>query len=83
MPQEMAGQRVPVVNRLTGEVHEAGIFIAVLGASNYTYAVATWSQNLPDWIGSNNSTLPYTIKHRLALHDSKILQDMTIRALPP
>ncbi|MDZ4151101.1 MAG: hypothetical protein U1E01_08455, partial [Methylicorpusculum sp.] len=29
------------------------IFVAVLGASNYTYAEATWSQSLPDWIGSH------------------------------
>ena len=32
---------------------EAAIFIAVLGASNYTFAEATWSQSLPDWIGSH------------------------------
>src|SRR5205085_370380 len=38
---------------LTGEVREATIFIAVLGASNYTFAEATWSQSLPDWIGSH------------------------------
>ena len=28
------------------------LFIAVLGASNYTYVEATWTQSLPDWIGS-------------------------------
>ena len=33
-----------------GEVREAEIFVAVLGASNYTYAEATWTQTLPDWI---------------------------------
>ena len=37
-------------------MHEAAIFIAVLGASNYTYAEATWSQSLPDWIGSHVRT---------------------------
>jgi transposase len=31
-------------------VREAEIFVAVLGASNYTYAEATWTQTLPDWI---------------------------------
>jgi transposase len=50
---DYAGQTVPVVNPLTGEVHAAAIFIAVLGASNYTFAEATWSQSLPDWIGSH------------------------------
>lgn len=50
---DYAGQTVPVIDRTTGEVHEAQIFVAVLGASNYTYAEATWSQRLPDWIGSH------------------------------
>ena len=50
---DYAGQTMPVINALTGEVHAAAIFIAVLGASNYTFAEATWSQNLPDWIGSH------------------------------
>ncbi len=53
---DYAGQTLPVVNALTGEVREAAIFIAVLGASNYTFAEATWSQSLPDWIGSHVRT---------------------------
>jgi len=50
---DYAGQTAPVIDRTTGEIHEAQIFVAVLGASNYTYAEATWSQKLPDWIGSH------------------------------
>jgi transposase len=53
---DYAGQTIPVVNPLTGEVQDASIFIAVLGASNYTFAEATWSQTLPDWIGSHIRT---------------------------
>jgi transposase len=53
---DYTGQGVPVVNRHSGEVHEAAIFVAVLGASNYTYAEATWTQSLPDWIGSHVRT---------------------------
>ena len=53
---DYAGQRIPVVNSRTGEVHEVEIFIAVLGASNYTYVEATWTQSLPDWIGSHVRT---------------------------
>jgi transposase len=53
---DYAGQGIPVVNRHRGEVHEAAILVAVLGASNYTYAEATWSQSLPDWIGSHVRT---------------------------
>jgi transposase len=50
---DYAGQPIPVVNPRTGEVHNAALFIAVLGASNSTFAEATWSQSLPDWIGSH------------------------------
>lgn len=50
---DYAGQTAEVVDRHTGEVRAAQIFVAVLGASNYTYAEATWTQGLPDWIGSH------------------------------
>jgi len=50
---DYAGQTVPVVNPHTGEVHEALIFVGVLGASNYTYAEAHESQELPNWIGAH------------------------------
>ena len=50
---DYAGQTVEVVDRRTGEVRQAQIFVAVLGASSYTYAEATWTQQLPDWIGSH------------------------------
>ncbi len=51
---DYAGDTVPVIiDRLTGEVREAQIFVAVLGASNFTYAEATWTQALADWIGAH------------------------------
>ena len=50
---DYAGHTVAVANRDTGELREAQIFVAVLGASNYTYAEATWTQTLPDWIASH------------------------------
>ena len=56
---DYAGQTVPVVDKASGEIREAQIFIAVLGASNYTYAEATWSQGLPDWIGSHVRTFAF------------------------
>jgi transposase len=49
---DYAGQTVPVQDR-TGEMRPAQIFVADWGASNYTYAEATWTQTLPDWIGSH------------------------------
>ncbi|HUL04806.1 MAG TPA: IS21 family transposase, partial [Candidatus Acidoferrum sp.] len=39
--------------RLTGEVWQAQIFVAVMGASNFSYAEATWTQGLADWIGAH------------------------------
>ena len=42
-----------VVNPDTGEIRSAQVFVAVLGASSYTFAEATWSQSLPDWVGSH------------------------------
>jgi len=56
---DYAGQTVPVINRHTGEVREAQIFVAVLGASNYTYAEATWDQRLKSWIGSHVRSYEY------------------------
>jgi len=56
---DYAGQTMDITNRLTGEVKKAQIFVAVLGASNYTYAEATLSQGLPDWIDSHVRALNY------------------------
>lgn len=56
---DYAGQTVGVVDPLTGEVRSAQIFVAVLGHSSYTYAEATWTQTLPDWIGAHVRTLDF------------------------
>jgi transposase len=49
-----AGDGVPVVvDRLTGEIRNAQIFVAVLGASSFTFAHASWTQALPDWIDAH------------------------------
>jgi transposase len=50
---DYAGQTLPIQDPGTGEVREAQVFVAVLGASNYTFAEATWSQGLSDWVGSH------------------------------
>jgi transposase len=50
---DYAGQTVALVDRSTGEITEAQIFLATLGASNYTYAEATAAQDLPSWITSH------------------------------
>ena len=50
---DYAGQTVPVIDASTGEIKDAQIFIATFGASNYTFAEATASQELPSWINSH------------------------------
>jgi transposase len=50
---DYAGQTVPIVHPSTGEVTDARIFIAALGASNYTFAEATAAEDLPSWIQSH------------------------------
>jgi transposase len=50
---DYSGHTLPVIDAASGEMRRAELFIAVLGASNYTYAEATWTQQLPDWIGSH------------------------------
>jgi transposase len=50
---DYCGPTIPVIDSLTGEVRNANIFVAVLGASNYTYAEATLTQQLHDFVGSH------------------------------
>src|SRR5262244_16204 len=50
---DYSGTKLQLIDRTTGEVLTAELFVAVLGASSFTYAEATWTQSLPDWIGSH------------------------------
>lgn len=56
---DYAGQTVPITDPVTGNIREAQIFIAVLGASNYTYSEATYTQTLPDWTMSHVRTFNF------------------------
>ncbi|MGO9832757.1 MAG: IS21 family transposase, partial [Polyangiaceae bacterium] len=56
---DYSGKKPHIVDAQTGEVTEVELFVAVLGASNFTYAEATRTQTVADWIGS----------HVRALHD--------------
>jgi transposase len=47
---DWAGATIPIYDRVTGEVHPASLFVAVLGLSSYTFACATLSQNLAQWL---------------------------------
>jgi transposase/DNA replication protein DnaC len=54
---DYAGDTVLVFDQVTGAQRPAHIFVAVLGASNYTYAEARWSEGLADWIAAHVNVL--------------------------
>jgi transposase len=56
---DYAGMTVAVFDMQAAKMRQAQIFVAVLGASNYTYAEATWTQTLPDWIASHSRAFNY------------------------
>lgn len=56
---DFAGDTVAVIDPASGEVQKAHVFVAVLGASNYTYAEARWSEGLADWIGAHGNALAF------------------------
>lgn len=56
---DYAGDTLDVICPETGEVRQAQVFVGVLGASNYTYVEASWTQNLSDWIGAHVRMLAF------------------------
>jgi transposase len=56
---DYAGQTVQLVEPRTGEITRAQIFVAVLGASNYTFACATRTQQAEDWVRSIIAALEF------------------------
>lgn len=56
---DYSGKRPEVIDPESGEVRPVELFVAVMGASNMAYAEATWTQRLPDFIGSVVRTLVF------------------------
>ncbi len=50
---DYAGPKIPVTDPVSGKIREACLFVAVLGASNYTFAWASFSQDVPSWIDTH------------------------------
>ena len=50
---DYSGKKLGIINPDTGEVREVELFVAALGVSGFTFAELTWTQQLPDWIGSH------------------------------
>jgi transposase len=59
MQTDYAGHTIPITDPATGAVHQAQIFVAVLGASSYTFAWASLTQTLPDWIEAQVRALKF------------------------
>jgi transposase len=56
---DYAGQTVPVLDASTGEIRQAQVFVAALGASSYTFACATCTQQTVDWIDAHVDALGF------------------------
>ncbi len=56
---DYAGHKPKVVDRSTGEEREVELFVAALGASSFTYAVATETQRVADFLGSHSRAFGY------------------------
>jgi transposase len=56
---DYAGPKVTIVDSQTGTSQQASLFIAVMGASQYTFAEATWDQSLENWLGSHVRAFQY------------------------
>jgi transposase len=56
---DYAGKTMAVVDRHTGEIRVAQVFVATLGASHYTYVEATLTQSVADWLGAHVRMLEY------------------------
>jgi len=56
---DYCGPTMTIVNPDTGECRQAQVFVAVLGASNYTFACASWSQKQADWLQAHVKAFEY------------------------
>ena len=56
---DYAGPTMPIIDADTGEIRPASIFVAVLGASSYTYACATPGQTQADWLAGIGRALTF------------------------
>jgi transposase len=56
---DYAGDTIPIHDHVTGAITPAYLFVAALGASNYTYAEAVLSRELPSWISLHVHTFEF------------------------
>jgi transposase len=63
------GEGLPLIDSQTGDPVKTELFVAVWGASTYTFAEATLTQQLPDWIGSHTRAFDYFGCTPVGLHN--------------
>lgn len=56
---DYAGMTIDITDPATGEIKTPQVFVATLGASNYTYAESSWSQSIEDWLSSHRRALEF------------------------
>jgi transposase len=56
---DYAGKKLHIIDKETGEIKPVEVFVATLGASQYTYVEASFSQQIPDFISSVQNCLYY------------------------
>lgn len=56
---DFAGDRLEVVDEMTGETKKAEVFVAILPFSHYTYCEAVWSQRKEDLIKACENAIQY------------------------
>lgn len=56
---DFAGETVPIVDPVSGKIEYAYVYVAVLGASNYTYAETTMTQDLESWVDLTCNALEF------------------------
>lgn len=56
---DFCGDTVPVVDRETGEIQQAQVFVATLGFSGFLYAEACWRQDLESWLAAHEHAFEY------------------------
>ena len=76
---DYSGKRPSIVDPKTGEIVDVELFVAVLGASNYTYAEATRTQQIPDWIASECAPSSFSAACRAAVVPDQLKSGVTRR----
>jgi transposase len=56
---DYAGKKLHIIDRETGEIKPVEVFVATLGASQYTYVEASFTQRIPDFLSSIQNALQY------------------------